>query len=52
MSEVLDKNNLSGDEVSLREVFLTLWHGKWLIAAVSLGLGIAGIVLLAIAYLP
>jgi uncharacterized protein involved in exopolysaccharide biosynthesis len=42
MSEVLDKNNLSGDEVSLREVFLTLWHGKWLIAAVSLGLGIAG----------
>jgi uncharacterized protein involved in exopolysaccharide biosynthesis len=41
MSEVLDKHNLPTDEVSLREVFLTFWRGKWLIVAVSLGLAIA-----------
>jgi uncharacterized protein involved in exopolysaccharide biosynthesis len=40
MSEVLYKNNLPEDEVSLREVFLTFWRGKWLIFAVSLGLAV------------
>lgn len=42
MSEVSDTNRLPGDEVSLREIFLVFWRGKWLIAAVSLGLAVAG----------
>lgn len=42
MSEVPNKGNPQADEVSLSEVFLTFWRGKWLIVPVSLGLAVAG----------
>ena len=42
MSEVPDRNHLPAGEVSLREVFLTFWRGKWLIVSIGLGLAFAG----------
>ena len=44
MNEARDKSSLPADEVSLSEVFLTFWRGKWLIVAVSLGLAIVGLI--------
>lgn len=42
MSKARDRSSLPADEVSLSEVFLTFWEGRWLVLAVSLGLAVAG----------
>jgi uncharacterized protein involved in exopolysaccharide biosynthesis len=41
MSEPSAKSNMPTDEVSLREVVLTFWRGKWLILGMSVGFAAA-----------
>tara|TARA_Y100001933_G_scaffold99497_1_gene99910 strand:- start:24467 stop:25417 length:951 start_codon:yes stop_codon:yes gene_type:complete len=43
MNQLAEKQNYPDDEIDLRELFLTLWRGKWLIIATTIVFAVAGL---------
>lgn len=43
MNQLAEKQNYPDDEIDLRELFLTLWRGKWLIIATTIVFAAAGV---------